>query len=85
MSFEEIDLETINKLRGQEDSTSPRALAPEAITYDCEHCGHCENPEHCVWSVQCPQCFAEPRQQCKIGSRYVGLHEERWKMAARHN
>lgn len=47
-------------------------------TYPCEYCGHCEDPEHCVYGVQCPKCYVLPRQQClNPNGGLVGLHVER--------
>lgn len=45
----------------------------------CEHCGSCEDPQHCVWGVQCPKCFAPPHEHC-LDDRgaLTGLHQERW-------
>lgn len=48
---------------------------------DCEYCGNCEEPDNCVYGVQCPQCEALPREQCSEGRRVVGLHEARHKHA----
>lgn len=51
--------------------------APEEV-FDCEWCGCCPDPEHCVWSVTCPICQAIPKQHCKQGTKIIGLHAERW-------
>lgn len=50
----------------------------------CPHCGSCEDPEHCVWGVQCPECYAPPHQHC-LDDRgaMTGLHQERWDYARR--
>lgn len=48
---------------------------------DCEWCGCCPNPDHCVWSVTCPICKAEPREQCVAQNGFTGLHSERWEAA----
>lgn len=61
---------------------------PQADEYDgpkmqlCPHCGSCADPEHCVWGVQCPKCFAPPHQHC-LDDRgaLTGLHQERWDYA----
>lgn len=51
--------------------------APEEV-FDCEWCGCCPNPKHCVWSVQCPVCKSEAKKQCVERTKLVGLHQERW-------
>lgn len=50
----------------------------------CHHCGACEDPEHCVWGVQCPECCAPPHEHCldDRGAK-TGLHQERWNYAGR--
>lgn len=52
-------------------------------TYECEYCGHCENPAKCVWSVTCPNCGAGPSSQCTRPGGLVGLHSERWALASK--
>ena len=48
----------------------------------CQWCGWCEDPDHCVWSVQCPVCCAPQMQQCTASDgRITGLHQERWDYA----
>ncbi len=78
MSFEPIDSIQLKRLQEPEIHRAP---APEVITYDCEHCGNCENPSQCVWGVQCPTCGADKSEQCCQGTRLVGLHEDRWSYA----
>jgi hypothetical protein len=56
--------------------------APEEV-FDCQWCGCCPNPEHCVWSVTCPLCNAVAKKHCVEGSKLVGLHRERWSHAGR--
>jgi hypothetical protein len=50
----------------------------------CEHCGWCDDPSHCVWGVQCPKCYAPPREQCTDDrGGLTGLHQERWDYAGK--
>lgn len=52
------------------------------VTYPCPHCGHCEDPNRCVWGITCPRCGAGPREQCRHQNGGLkGLHPERWKEA----
>jgi len=52
-------------------------------TYECEHCGHCPDPKHCVFSVTCPVCHVPPgiENLCREGTRLVALHLERHELA----
>jgi hypothetical protein len=54
--------------------------APEDV-FDCEWCGCCPDPEHCVWSVTCPICESLPKKHCVEGTKLIGLHRERWEYA----
>lgn len=51
-------------------------------TVFCPHCGNCQDPEHCVWAIQCPTCFAPQHEHCldERGAK-TGLHQERWDLA----
>ena len=56
---------------------------PLIETRICSFCGHCEYPDACVWSIQCPECAALPSQQCHINGRVVPLHQQRHDYAER--
>lgn len=57
--------------------------APEP-TYPCVYCGHCENPQRCVWQNTCPLCYAEPSKPCTRKGGFTALHEERWALVGSH-
>lgn len=50
----------------------------EVEAYDCSVCGYCPTPEHCVWSVVCPECGAGVGMQCTRPGGLVPLHKERY-------
>lgn len=76
-SFVTSTEEIVSSLAEYETRYGPLAL-PE-----CSVCGCCETPERCVWSVGCPRCGAEPREQCRrpSGVGVEGLHQERHERA----
>lgn len=79
IDFEEVSVDFLEKLEKREFIDEE---CPEVEVELCEHCGACEDPKHCVWSVQCPECFAPPRQQCTApNGGLTGLHEKRHKYA----
>jgi len=52
---------------------------PDEEVFVCPHCGSCKDPDHCVWGVQCPECFSPPHELCldERGAK-TGLHQARW-------
>ena len=52
------------------------------VTYPCATCGHCETPNKCHWSFDCPLCFATIGNYCYDGERMVPAHDERLSLAA---
>lgn len=96
--FEEVDLDklegAIRSKTAHRRQPSPIAPKPpqsppriyhgeRVVMVECEHCGwHEITQKVCVWSIECPECKAGPRQFCKYPSgRVTTLHKERWEKA----
>ena len=73
---------TLDEIQGLLKKSEPPSYIDEDVEMqECEHCGYCEEPDNCVYGVQCPECEALPKEQCKEGRRLVGLHSARHKHA----
>ena len=68
---------------GSQEDFVDGTVAPE-VTYPCNFCGHCETPNECAWSRECPVCSAlagkiSEATYCRDGrGALTGLHQERW-------
>ena len=62
----------------------PKDESDDVEMFVCPHCGTCEDPEHCVWGIQCPECCSPPHEHCldPRGAK-TGLHQARWDLAGR--
>lgn len=86
MKIEALDDDFIDSLVEDKPVFATGVLDGEEVeTFFCPHCGNCEDPEHCVWGVQCPKCCAPQHEHC-LDDRgaLTGLHQERWDYAGRH-
>lgn len=80
MKIEALPDDLIDELLQEEKSDNDYVYNGQV----CSHCGWCDDPDHCVWGVQCPECCAPPHEQCLDGRGGItGLHQERWNYAGK--
>ena len=79
---EEFESSGVEDLNARLITYADEDATPE--TSPCTFCGHCETPDACAWSRECPKCHAPAgiitiHSMCKTPTGgIVGLHAERW-------